>query len=119
MGLLKSIAISGFKSFGAEVAVSLRPLNVLIGANGSGKSNFLDAFSFLRAYYRGQIDMLVKRSGGADKILHFGSRRTNRVRIRIDFGVNDRYRLSLIPVASDELGTVFDYPVFHGKFPPF
>ena len=64
MSMLKSIAIAGFKSFGAEVEVPLGPLNVLIGANGSGKSNFLDAFSFVRGFESGELINYVRRAGG-------------------------------------------------------
>ena len=111
MSMLTSIAIAGFKSFGAEVEVPLGPLNVLIGANGSGKSNFLDAFSFLQAYGLDRIDRHVKESGGADNILHFGSQYTDTAIVRIEFSDGDSYSLILYPTVSDELATVFEYPV--------
>lgn len=107
--MLKSIAIAGFKSFGAEVEVPLGPLNVLIGANGSGKSNFLDAFSFLQAYSRGGVNAHVERSGGADKTLHFGTRYTEVADIRIDFSNGEQCRLRLHPIVSDRIGTSFSY----------
>ena len=44
MPTLESISIKGFKSI-RDVEVELRDINVLIGANGSGKSNFLEVFS--------------------------------------------------------------------------
>ena len=75
MATLGGIVIDGFKSI-SHAAVDLRPLNVLIGANGSGKSNFIDAVSFLRAVGRGRLHEHVGRAGGADRILHFGSRVT-------------------------------------------
>jgi predicted ATPase len=37
---LRRIKIEGFKTI-ASVDVELRPINIVIGANGSGKSNFL------------------------------------------------------------------------------
>lgn len=45
--LLNSIEIEGFKSI-AKAHVELKRLNVLIGANGSGKSNFVGVFGLLR-----------------------------------------------------------------------
>ena len=57
---IKSIAIAGFKSFGAEVTVPLRPVNLLIGANGSGKSNFLNAFALLQAFGSGRLGDVVR-----------------------------------------------------------
>ena len=76
MATLDGILISGFRSI-SHAAVNLRPLNVLIGANGSGKSNFISAFSFLRAVNRGQLQDYVGKAGGADRILHFGSKVTS------------------------------------------
>jgi predicted ATPase len=50
MMLIEEITIKNLLSFGPKgVAISLRPLNILIGPNGSGKSNFLDVVGFLRA----------------------------------------------------------------------
>ena len=109
MDMLNHIAIAGFKSFGTEVVVPLGPLNVLIGANGSGKSNFLDAFSFLQAYGRGGVKAHVKRSGGADKTLHFGTRYTEVADIRVNFSSGEQCRLRLHPTVSDEIGTSFGY----------
>ena len=50
MPALESITIKGFKSI-RNAEVKLRDINVLIGANGSGKSNFLEVFSFLQAIH--------------------------------------------------------------------
>jgi len=44
---LDSISISGYKSIKELADFKLNNLNVLIGANGSGKSNFIGVFKFL------------------------------------------------------------------------
>ena len=88
---VETIAIAGFKSFGAEVTIPLRPINLLIGANGSGKSNFLNAFAFLQAFSSGQLDEFVVRGGGADQFLHFGSRTTEQMTISTRFTGSDGY----------------------------
>jgi predicted ATPase len=47
---LKSLKLSNFLSFGpGSKAVELTPLNVLIGPNASGKSNFIEAIELLHA----------------------------------------------------------------------
>ena len=43
------IEIKGYKSI-KDARIELRPINILIGANGSGKSNFLSFFEFLNHY---------------------------------------------------------------------
>ena len=84
MSRLGGIYIEGFKSL-AYIEQPLRPLNVLIGANGSGKSNFIDAISFLRAIVQGQLQRYVGQAGGADRILHFGSKATSNLEMQVSF----------------------------------
>ena len=84
MSRLDGVYIEGFKSI-AHTMLKLRPLNVLIGANGSGKSNFIDAISFLRAIVQGQLQRYVSQAGGADRILHFGSRATSKLEMQVSF----------------------------------
>ena len=74
MPALDNITIRGFKSIKSVERLKLNPINVLIGANGSGKSNFLEAFSLVREVIDGRLRQFVVQSGGAERILHFGSR---------------------------------------------
>jgi predicted ATPase len=78
---IQSITIEGFKSIRSIKDFPLRPVNVLIGANGSGKSNFLEAFVFLSEVIHGRIDAYVIENGGADKLLYFGSKETDSILI--------------------------------------
>ena len=84
MAGLRKITIDGFKSIATIHELELRPINILIGANGSGKSNFLEAFKVLRISINGgsRLDNYVVQSGGADRLLHFGSKRTQTLKIR-------------------------------------
>jgi len=76
---IQSVTIEGFKSIRSIEGFPLRPINLLIGANGSGKSNFLEAFVFLGAAHEGRIEPYVAYYGGANKLLHFGSKTTQRI----------------------------------------
>ena len=109
--MLNNIAIAGFKSFGAKTLVPLGLLNVLIGANGSGKSNFLSAFSFIQAYSFDRIAEYVAKHGGADRILHFGSRNTKQLSINIAFEEEGYYSIIFHPAANDTLQIGKDYTV--------
>ena len=77
----RSITIKGFKSIRSIKDFPLRPINLLIGANGSGKSNFLEAFVFLGEANEGHIDSYVAYYGGANRILHFGSKTARKIHI--------------------------------------
>jgi predicted ATPase len=97
MPALDYITIQGFKSVASIEKLELRPVNVVIGANGSGKSNFLGAFAFLRAIGDGRLREYVTKTGGAEKVLHFGSKVTGQIALSVSFGPGT------VPVKSYEL----------------
>ena len=97
--MIESIHIRGFRSL-ADVELSNLPqAAVLIGANGSGKSNFVRFFEMLSWMLRSrQLGEFVTRHGGADDQLFGGNVRTPRmeaeIRMRTERGRND-YRFAL------------------------
>ena len=104
MSALDNITIKGFKSIGSIENLKLGPINVLIGPNGSGKSNFIEVFSFLREITSDRLKDYVNRAGGADKILHFGSRTTEELIIDISFDdIANRYTIRLHATDTDML----------------
>lgn len=66
--MLERIVLQGYKSIG-DADISLRPINVLIGANGSGKSNFISLFQSMNRLVNQGMQRYVAQSGGADQIL--------------------------------------------------
>lgn len=98
------ISVAGFKSVRSVQKLQIRKINVVIGANGSGKSNLLDVFSFLGATQTGRLGEHVVRAGGADRVLHFGAGTTDEVIIDVSFA-NDstRYRTALTSNDFDQL----------------
>ncbi len=107
---LNSITIQGFKSIASVETLALRPINVVIGANGSGKSNFLGVFAFLHAIGEGKLRDYVTAAGGAEKVLHFGSKVTKRIRLYLSISHIDElahgpvgYELTLSPTGDDGL----------------
>jgi predicted ATPase len=101
---LDYLTIKGFKSISSIEKLALRPINVIIGPNGSGKSNFIELFSFLHEVREGRLQDYVRRTGGAEQVLHFGSRTTPEINVFLSFrdGVN-QYELTLKPTAEDSL----------------
>jgi len=106
MPTLDNITIRGFKSIKAVEGLKLNPVNVLIGANGSGKSNFIELFTMVREVVRNRLRQFVVRSGGANRILHLGSRTTERIDIVIRLDDGNWYELTMAPTAGDSLGLV-------------
>jgi len=99
--MLKKLTIHGFKSIDRQT-IEFGALNVLIGANGSGKSNLLAALAFFRASALGERDALVQRAGGADRILFHGKKNTKTCFFACE-GNTFSYEQTLLPVAGDRL----------------
>jgi predicted ATPase len=85
---IDTISIKGFKSIQSLEELELRKLNVLIGANGSGKSNFVDFFRMLRAMADEAFQNYVLESGGGDGFLFLGPKVTKEISSCIKFGSN-------------------------------
>jgi predicted ATPase len=88
------ISIEGFKSIASSGKIELRPINLVIGANGSGKSNFLNCFDLLHEFSKSldRFKEYVGGCGGANELLHFGSKHTSS--IRINFAIQGQQRLA-------------------------
>lgn len=65
---LTRIQAQGFRSL-ADVEVALRPLTVLVGPNGSGKTNVLNVLRFLTTMFRYDLDAALDRWRGFDHVL--------------------------------------------------
>lgn len=78
------IEISGYKSIRAE-RIDLKPINLLIGANGSGKSNFISFFEFLNRLYERNLSEYIALSGGENKLLHMGQKVTDSIMFKAEF----------------------------------
>ncbi|HVN28412.1 MAG TPA: AAA family ATPase [Candidatus Binataceae bacterium] len=101
---LDYISIKGFKSIASIERLEIKRINILIGANGSGKSNFIGFFSFLHAIREGHLQQYVRSAGGAEQLLHFGSKMTNQMEFSVSFQQQVyRYDLTLGTTEDDSL----------------
>jgi len=93
---IDKITLKGFKSIRELVDFPLRDLNILIGANGAGKSNFVSFFTFLREAVEGRLAIHVEKRGGADDHLFMGPKITKQIDAHLYFRPNG-YGFSLEP----------------------
>ena len=103
---LEYISVEGFKSIAKIDRLPLGSINVLIGANGSGKSNFIGVFAFLSAVMQGHLSHYVAAAGGAERMLYFGSKKTRQMSFNLSFEGRANgygYTLMLSPTADDGL----------------
>ena len=97
------ISVSGFRSIAQLERLPLGPVNVLIGANGSGKSNLIQVFALLRAWHRDRLDQYVALTGGADRNLHFGAKVTPRLSAGVMFKDGKTYDVEFRASENDRL----------------
>ena len=103
--VIDRIRIQGFRSL-ADVDVKLPRVALLIGANGSGKSNFIRFFELMRWMASKRLGEFVARQGGADDQLFEGSKRTSTINATVTAVFEQRrteYEFSLSHAHPDSL----------------
>ncbi len=93
---LDRLTIRGFKSIRELVAFELKAMNILVGANGAGKSNLISFFQMLQSLTEGSLADYVRDSGGIGDLLHNGRKATKQMEFETRFGSRG-YRFTLKP----------------------
>jgi len=96
MSKLSKLTIKGYKSIQSLENFELSNLNILLGANGAGKSNFISFFKLLANVYAQNLQLYVQENGGVDAFLHYGRKKTKKISMAFYFADNG-YEFSLIP----------------------
>lgn len=98
--MLKEIIIENYKSI--EMAtIELGQINVLLGANGSGKSNLLSLFELLKSLYDQRLGVYGLQRGGMNNLLYGGLKRSERIHAQFNFDDSNAFWVDLI---SDQQG---------------
>lgn len=111
--MITKVKVSNFKSFD-ELEVELRPLNIVVGSNAAGKSNFLEIFRFIRDIAVEGLENAVSLQGGMEFLanLQIGSTKP----ISVEVTSQDKYLRSFLHrdefVYRIELVSAPEYPGF-------
>jgi len=111
---IASIKIQNFKSI-READIELGKLNILIGANGAGKSNFIGFFKFLKNLYDENLSFYVRKNGGADDFLYFGSKTSYSLSGEVVFNNENRSICSFELVPDSKGDLIFGIDTFKLK----
>ena len=98
---VRSVKVEGYLSI-RSAEVPLTDINLLIGANGSGKSNFVSALEMLGRIVDGDLQIYVGRRGGASRLLYRGSANSESIVLDVDFPPGG-YKAELVSAAGDTL----------------
>ncbi|MFI7117559.1 AAA family ATPase [Amycolatopsis sp. NPDC049868] len=101
---MTSIEIEGFTSI-RSARVELGAMNVLIGANGAGKSNFVQAFELLGRISEDLLNLFVGRNGGASALIN-DTADTRQISFKLS-APPDSYQAQLGAAPGEEL--IFEY----------
>ena len=108
---LKRLSLAGYRSYDNDFeknTIDFQKLNIIIGANGAGKSNlvsFLEMISYMMT--RG-LRSYVSRQGGGNSLMYFGPKNTDQIRGELLLedqpgGKTDRYSFALELSAANQL----------------
>lgn len=95
--MITKLHIKGYKSI-RDQEVDLKAINILIGGNGIGKTNFISSFSLMKSLYNKELQSYVVKKGGADALLYMGKKQTQQILLDLFFqheSYENRYIINL------------------------
>lgn len=100
--MIEQIIIENFRSIRLQ-QINLRSLNVLIGSNGAGKSNFISFFELVQNIIKQNLGGYVLGKGGANRLLYKGLKSSSYLRGLIDFSNTNAFFFRLKPTVGNKL----------------
>lgn len=97
--MIESVTINRFKSI-REATIPLRALNILIGSNGVGKSNFISFFELTKSIYEQRFGSYTMDHGGMDNLLYKGRKVSEQTEGLLDFDNRHAFKFVLRPKPS-------------------
>ncbi len=110
---LSKIVISGYKSI-KKCEIEFKKINVLIGSNGAGKSNFISAFALLQNILSKNLQVSVAQSG-LNSFFYKGRKETEEISFEVFFG-NNSYGFNLVPTDDNRLIFRKEYFGYYGSY---
>lgn len=107
--MLTRVSIRNYKSI-ARADVQLGPFTILVGRNGSGKSNFLDALHLISDGLQESLSLAIGKRGGFSEIQSRWARENEWISIRLAVSFPDqRSAIYLVELAGEPFGGVEIY----------
>lgn len=86
--MITSLCVQHFKSI-EDINLKLGPINVLVGQNGVGKSNIIDAIKFVRDALRDGLDQAITSRHGIQSIRQWSPTRPFNVSVKVGVKLDD------------------------------
>ena len=99
--MIEQVVINNYKSI-RDLSLPLNRLNVLIGSNGVGKSNFISFFELTKAIYEQRFGSYTLSKGGIDSLLYCGRKVSPSIHGLLDFDNNNAFFFEIKPAQSNK-----------------
>ncbi len=99
--MINNIQIQGYKSI-RDLNINLTNINILIGSNGVGKSNFISFFKLVNNLYEQRLENFTLKKG-AENFLYFGGKTTKSIKGYLEFDNINGYEFTLEPNFENKL----------------
>lgn len=109
---ITEISIDNYKSIKKLEKFKLNDINILIGANGVGKTNFISFLKLLKNIADKNLQSHVAEQGGANSILYFGVKSSEYLKGTLYFSSGNAYRIILKPNQEDSFYFDYEYAAF-------
>ncbi|MGK0441867.1 MAG: putative ATPase [Pseudohongiellaceae bacterium] len=109
LGKLNRLQLKNYKSI-KTLDIELSALNILLGQNGAGKSNFINFFKLMNKLLDKDLQLYVGEQG-LDRLLHFGRKVSKKLELHLEFQPNG-YGAVLVPTVDDRLIFKEEYAEF-------
>lgn len=104
--MIEQVTINNFKSI-RHLEFDLKPLNILIGANGAGKSNFLSFFKLVYSTVGTKFwEYNREYNQNIDSLLYFGRKRSSEMKGEIRFGKFYKIAFTIVPQENSNFGLI-------------
>ena len=110
--MIERIVIKNFKSI-HNLTLDLKPLNILIGSNGVGKSNFITFLKLVNKINEQKLQSYIASMGGIDNLLYFGLKHSFEIYGLLDFNNTNAYFFQIEP-SQDNNVSLTDGDYFNG-----
>ncbi|MFI3296943.1 MAG: AAA family ATPase [bacterium] len=99
--MIEQVVIKNYKSI-KDLTLPLNAINVLIGSNGAGKSNFISFFELTKAIFEQQFGAFTLEKGGIDNLLYQGRKHSEKISGLLDFNNQNAFYFHLKPTQSNK-----------------
>lgn len=112
--MIERIEIHNYKSI-KDATIDLKRINILIGSNGAGKSNFISFFEMTRNMLEQRLGSYMLEHGGIDSMLYHGRKESDSISALIDFANTNAFAFKLKPTAGSRAYIEYTRDYFNNR----